>query len=856
MPLDLLTVDSMKDRFQRIGYIGQVPLLSSAQCRLVLRHLENPRRPKAIGWHKGHAAADWVFWEIATRPRLLDLLRGLLGNEINLWGASIIRRQAGESHPWHCDIETSSEAGVFATVWIGIENTTQASSLKFIPGSHKYPRTVQEARHRLGIKRSEPNDTDILSLASEYFENPRVDMPPASDGDAIIFDGRIWHGSHNLSSLGRRTSLLLQYGASHMPVYRLDTKNFDWPFKFLKEPRPPVLSVLGKPNAEKNWLVTPPRPKLSELTIIVHQLQMPLSEAIDKGWQPYPIFVGHTSILSSISCHASVLGSGHSPHPPHSHLEEEVLIILDGEAELIIPISEMDADPRTVKMGAGSLIHYPAYQWHTLRNTSSQPVSYLMFKWRSSPWEVAASVGVQVHLAQHQPAANANKAFDPKLVFEGPTNFLNKLHVHLTDLAPGSGYKPHADAYDVALVVLEGEIELGDRTLHSGGIAFFPAGNVHGMKNSGKVPARYLVIEFHADGIRPTIPQAPHVQSKRANKVAFVTDHLYLPDRFGGRESSTHDLAMALSERGYEVTVIGRATAPGAESASWRQKFDRFKWRVPYRIIRSNNVVDATEELLRSNHCDCAVYQLDSLQQLVKQDPVFAHKRVIFFRDVSTVSQLDNFSFPCDTKFIANSDFTAEAVSESIGRRPLVLPPIVDAQRYRTETTAEFATFINPVRAKGLDLMLQIVGRCVDIPFLFVEAWPLSSIERAQLRTLVANLPNVILEPPRLDMRTVYGRTRVLLAPSVWKEGWGRVVSEAQLSGIPVIASRIGGLPEAVGKGGLLMDPEAPVGKWAETLRNLWDDTKAWGLYSDLALNHSEEHQMKKKLDEFIAFIM
>jgi hypothetical protein len=52
------------------------------------------------------------------------------------------------------------------------------------------------------------------------------------------------------------------------------------------------------------------------------------------------------------------------------------------------------------------------------------------------------------------------------------------------------------------------------------------------------------------------------------------------------------------------------------------------------------------------------------------------------------------------------------------------------------------------------------------------------------------------------------------------------------------------------------MDPEAPVGKWAETLRNLWDDTKAWGLYSDLALNHSEEHQMKKKLDEFIAFIM
>jgi glycosyltransferase involved in cell wall biosynthesis len=33
--------------------------------------------------------------------------------------------------------------------------------------------------------------------------------------------------------------------------------------------------------------------------------------------------------------------------------------------------------------------------------------------------------------------------------------------------------------------------------------------------------------------------------------------------------------------------------------------------------------------------------------------------------------------------------------------------------------------------------------------------------------------------------------------PSVWNEAWGAVITEAQLRGIPVIASDAGGIPEA-----------------------------------------------------------
>lgn len=46
-------------------------------------------------------------------------------------------------------------------------------------------------------------------------------------------------------------------------------------------------------------------------------------------------------------------------------------------------------------------------------------------------------------------------------------------------------------------------------------------------------------------------------------------------------------------------------------------------------------------------------------------------------------------------------------------------------------------------------------------------------------------------------MEPVYDNMSVLIVPSLWQEAWGIVATEAQLRGIPVIASNVGGLPEA-----------------------------------------------------------
>jgi glycosyltransferase involved in cell wall biosynthesis len=66
---------------------------------------------------------------------------------------------------------------------------------------------------------------------------------------------------------------------------------------------------------------------------------------------------------------------------------------------------------------------------------------------------------------------------------------------------------------------------------------------------------------------------------------------------------------------------------------------------------------------------------------------------------------------------------------------------------------------------------------------------------------------------------------RAVLLPSLWYEGAPRTILEAYAVGVPVLASRIGALPEVVEEGfsGLLIEPGDP-GAWADGAGRLLDD--------------------------------
>jgi mannose-6-phosphate isomerase-like protein (cupin superfamily) len=492
--------ESLRTRFHRDGLFDPIQLLNRRECRALLSYLDSDRRARPADWQKGRAVTDWLLYRLAADPRLAELLTLALGDAIVLWGVSVVRRPAGEFHPWHVDIESSMPSGRCASAWIGLENTRRNSGLQLIAGSHLVGQTVQQMQAERGFRRGQPSTDTILAWAVEQNPAAEIVTPLLGNGEAIVFDGRLWHGSRNDRRAGTRTALLLQFAAADTPIRMHDDAKLEWPFEFLQVPQLPAIVIHGEVTDATNRLVNPPAPAVRKvipmLSNCVRSICIPLREG-ESGWQPYDFFEGSTPIIDDMECHASVLSPGHCPHPPHAHQEEELLIVLDGEAELLIADKPSLEGARVEKVGPGAFVYYPAFQHHTIRNTGQKPVSYLMFKWhvdgaRAGTDELPTTV---FRYGDAQPRAGHGFVIDQ--LFEKATGWLGKLHCHTTRLEPGAGYAAHVDAYDVAILTLSGNVETLGQEVGPHSVIYYAAGQKHGMRNIGDEPAHYLVFEFH-----------------------------------------------------------------------------------------------------------------------------------------------------------------------------------------------------------------------------------------------------------------------------------------------------------------------------------------------------------------------
>jgi mannose-6-phosphate isomerase-like protein (cupin superfamily) len=496
---------SMTEAYQREGFLGPINLLTPAQCALLLRHWRRGALPAAPVWAKGRAANDRVFYDLATHPALLPLLRDLLGEDVVLWGATIIERDPGQIHPWHTDIE-SSNAKRSASIWVGLENTSRESALQLISRSHAFGDPIQHVMREAGLRRGQASDETVLEWARRRDPHAALVQPEMTDGQAIMFDGRLWHATNNTRSNGRRAALLLQYAAAHTPIFVPDLTQLEWPFRLRDDVRPPCIVVSGSGKPEVNRLVAPPaaaRSNTRPLSTCIKPVSLPLARDPTRGWRPHPLFHGSTPVLDCMASHVSVLDPGHSPHPPHAHLDEELLIVLGGEAEIVIADGPHADGARIETLSSGSLVYYPAYQFHTIRNGSAQPVTYLMLKWYSQTVPSQHSFETRVEHVANTTDNPRLTPFKAKRLFEFPTSFLTKLHAHQSLLQPKAGYLPHTDDYDLAILLLSGRVEIAGQVVGPFGIIYHAAGEPHGIKNIGGEPARYLVFEFHAPGRVP-----------------------------------------------------------------------------------------------------------------------------------------------------------------------------------------------------------------------------------------------------------------------------------------------------------------------------------------------------------------
>jgi quercetin dioxygenase-like cupin family protein len=86
------------------------------------------------------------------------------------------------------------------------------------------------------------------------------------------------------------------------------------------------------------------------------------------------VFAAPTATLDELEHHTTTLKPGGSPHPPHTHKNEEILIIKSGTVEAWVN-GEWKTAPE------GSLLFFASMVPHTVRNTSTKNATYFVLNW-------------------------------------------------------------------------------------------------------------------------------------------------------------------------------------------------------------------------------------------------------------------------------------------------------------------------------------------------------------------------------------------------------------------------------------------------------------------------------------------
>ena len=111
---------------------------------------------------------------------------------------------------------------------------------------------------------------------------------------------------------------------------------------------------------------------------------------------------------------------------------------------------------------------------------------------------------------------------------------------------------------------------------------------------------------------------------------------------------------------------------------------------------------------------------------------------------------------------------------------------------------------------KGVKVLIEVARRLTDVKdvlFMFVGDGPLAD----EVRAASDDSGNIIYvgNVENRQLSVYYNVADVVVVPSLYEEGFGRVILEALSCGTPVIASNRGGIPEALDDSvGILIEPE------------------------------------------------
>lgn len=177
------------------------------------------------------------------------------------------------------------------------------------------------------------------------------------------------------------------------------------------------------------------------------------------------------------------------------------------------------------------------------------------------------------------------------------------------------------------------------------------------------------------------------------------------------------------------------------------------------------------------------------------------------------------------TIFIALTEYGKSKLIEAKfdENRIAILPNTVEVPNCINPPSGKYVAYAGRItQEKGIEILMSAM-QLTKIPLHLAG-------DVSQMPQVLNDIPeNVkwvgVLAPPQL--KEFYRQARFLVVPSIWPEPFGLVVLEAMAHGLPVVASRIGGLPYIIEDGinGLLFEP-GNAKDLAEKMNFLWGDRR------------------------------
>lgn len=221
-----------------------------------------------------------------------------------------------------------------------------------------------------------------------------------------------------------------------------------------------------------------------------------------------------TATLREFECHISTLDPSLASHPPHTHPQEELIILREGELDVHI-------NGVNTRVGPGAVFFFAANDPHAVQNRGDRPATYFVFNFSTARTAALkgqaplpadpARLGSAIYHWDRLPVETRETGARRGIV-SLPTATLDGFSCHVTTLNPGlAPHAPHRHADEEIILLREGRLAVTingvTTTATPGSIVFIASGDLHGWRNTGDTPATYYVIRVKTEATPPALAQ-------------------------------------------------------------------------------------------------------------------------------------------------------------------------------------------------------------------------------------------------------------------------------------------------------------------------------------------------------------